>query len=153
MDSKNIIKERRLELGLTYEELGKLVGVGKSTVRKWETGLIENIKRDNIVALAKALKISPALIMGWNLEEDNNNLSEDELLLLNNYKTLNKIGKLEAIKRVSELTEINKYVCKDSINSLDELSCTLAAHDDDLTEAEKIESDKRILELLKKRNK
>ena len=34
MDIKDIIRKRRLELGLTYEELGKMVGVGKSTVRK-----------------------------------------------------------------------------------------------------------------------
>ena len=71
MDTKNIIREKRLELGLTYEELGKMIGVGKSTVRKWEIGMIENIRRDNIVALATALKISPALIMGWNIKDFN----------------------------------------------------------------------------------
>ena len=71
MEVKNIIREKRLELGLTYEELGKIVGVGKSTVRKWETGMIENIKRDNIVALAKALNVSPALIMGWDIDNTN----------------------------------------------------------------------------------
>lgn len=72
MDVKDIIRKRRLELGLTYEELGNAIGVGKSTVRKWETGLIENMRRDNIVALAKALNISPALIMGWDID-----ISED----------------------------------------------------------------------------
>ena len=40
------IKSRRLELGLTLEQVGQKVGVGKSTVRKWETGDIENMKRD-----------------------------------------------------------------------------------------------------------
>lgn len=65
MEIKDIIKKRREELGLTYEQLGNMVGVGKSTVRKWETGLISNMRRDNIVALAKALNVSPALIMGW----------------------------------------------------------------------------------------
>lgn len=34
------LKERREELGLTLGEVGKLTGVGKSTVRKWETGYI-----------------------------------------------------------------------------------------------------------------
>ncbi|MFR3499829.1 MAG: helix-turn-helix domain-containing protein, partial [Paraclostridium bifermentans] len=43
LEIKDLIKLRRQELGLTYEELGKLVGVGKSTVRKWETGMIENM--------------------------------------------------------------------------------------------------------------
>lgn len=76
MEVKDIIKKRREELGLTYEQLGNMVGVGKSTVRKWETGLISNMRRDNIVALAKALNVSPALIMGWNenTEDYKNNL-------------------------------------------------------------------------------
>jgi len=58
------IKSRRKELNLTLEQVGDLVGVGKSTVRKWETGDIENMKRDKIVKLAKALKVSPSFIMG-----------------------------------------------------------------------------------------
>lgn len=62
------IKSRRNELNLTLEEVGNMVGVGKSTVRKWETGDIENMKRDKIVKLAKALKVSPSYIMG--LEEE-----------------------------------------------------------------------------------
>ena len=64
MDTKDILKQKRLELGLTYEELGDLVGVGKSTVRKWETGMIDNMRRDNIIALSKALNISPTVLMG-----------------------------------------------------------------------------------------
>ncbi len=64
MDTKDILKQKRLELGLTYEELGNLVGVGKSTVRKWETGMIDNMRRDNIIALSKALNVSPTVLMG-----------------------------------------------------------------------------------------
>ena len=81
MAVKDIIHKRRLELGLTYEELGDKIGVGKSTVRKWETGMIENLKRSNIAALAKALDISPALLMGWeDNSEDNNTKKEDNSL-------------------------------------------------------------------------
>lgn len=58
------IKNRRMELRLTLEEVGDAVGVGKSTVRKWETGDIENMKRDKIAALAKVLSVSPLYIMG-----------------------------------------------------------------------------------------
>lgn len=58
------LKRRRLELNMTLEEVGKVVGVGKSTVRKWETGDIENMKRDKIALLAKALRTSPLYIMG-----------------------------------------------------------------------------------------
>ncbi len=63
------IKKRRLELGLTLEEVGKAVGVSKSTVRKWETGYIGNMKRDKIGKLATVLKISPAEFMGWDISK------------------------------------------------------------------------------------
>lgn len=68
MEIQDIIKKRREELGLTYEEIGKIVGVSKSTVRKWETGMIENMRQDKIILLAKALKVTPGYLMGW---EDN----------------------------------------------------------------------------------
>ena len=55
----NKIKARRMELGLTLEDVAKAVGVGRSTVRKWETGMIKNMGRDKIAALAKVLQISP----------------------------------------------------------------------------------------------
>ena len=79
MEIKDIIRKRREELNLTYEELGKLVGVGKSTVRKWETGMIENMRRDSIVALAKALNLSPAVIMGWAIDTPTNILTSKKL--------------------------------------------------------------------------
>ena len=68
MDSKDMslkIKELRQERGLTLEQVAKVVGVGKSTVRKWETGMIANMKRDKIASLAKALGTTPAYLMGW----------------------------------------------------------------------------------------
>ncbi|MBQ8616332.1 MAG: helix-turn-helix transcriptional regulator [Clostridia bacterium] len=37
------IKDRRLELGMTAEQLGEKVGVTKSTIGRYETGSIEKI--------------------------------------------------------------------------------------------------------------
>lgn len=69
-DMSNKIKKLRKEKGLTLEQVGQMVGVGKSTVRKWETGIIANMKRDKIAALANALDTSPAYLMGWQEEEE-----------------------------------------------------------------------------------
>ena len=55
----NKIKARRIELGLTLEEVAQAVGVGRSTVRKWETGMIRNMGRDKIAALARVLQMNP----------------------------------------------------------------------------------------------
>lgn len=55
----NMIYNRRMELGLTLEDVAKAVGVGKSTVRKWENGMIKNMGRDKIAALAAVLHMNP----------------------------------------------------------------------------------------------
>lgn len=65
MEMGEKIKYHRLKLNMTLEELGDKVGVGKSTVRKWENGMIANMKRDKIAKLAKALNVSPGYLMGW----------------------------------------------------------------------------------------
>ena len=59
-----LIEKRRKELGLTLEEVGNYVGVGKSTVKKWETGYISNMRRDKISLLSKILQISPTELIG-----------------------------------------------------------------------------------------
>lgn len=61
---KDVIRIRRKELGLTYEELGKKCGCDKSTVRKWELGEINNMRRDKIIRLSHALDVSPLVILG-----------------------------------------------------------------------------------------
>ena len=58
------IQKRRKELGLTLEEVGNIVGVSKSTVKKWETGYIKNMRRDKIQGLANALRVSCTDILG-----------------------------------------------------------------------------------------
>jgi transcriptional regulator with XRE-family HTH domain len=76
------IKALRREKGLTLEQVAEVVGVGKSTVRKWETGMIANMKRDKIADLAKALGTTPAYLMGWekdNVEEKEISPSEPQL--------------------------------------------------------------------------
>jgi len=65
MEVKDILKSRRQELNLTMKEVATSVGVNEGTISRWESGDIANMKRDKIMALAKALQISPAVIMGW----------------------------------------------------------------------------------------
>lgn len=71
MDLGEKIKFLRTSQGMTLEEVGQAVGVGKSTVRKWESGQIANMKRDKIALVAKALHVTPSYLMGWDEIADN----------------------------------------------------------------------------------
>ena len=79
------IKKLRKEKDLTLEQVADIVGVGKSTVRKWETGMIANMKRDKIASLAKALGTTPEYLMGWEEKESSPNelqLTEGEMAMV-----------------------------------------------------------------------
>lgn len=97
------IKELRQAKGLTLEQVANVVGVGKSTVRKWETGMIANMKRDKIASLAKALGTTPAYLMGWeedskiNLQLFGENITPEEPKLSEGEKML-----LELFRQVPE---------------------------------------------------
>ncbi len=69
MDVKDLIKDRRLALGLSMEEVGRKVGVSKQTIQKWESGKISNMKRSNVAALSKVLDIPISDLMGWTTDE------------------------------------------------------------------------------------
>ena len=62
------IRELRKAKKLTLEQVARVVGVEKSTVRKWETGTIANMRWDKIASLARALGTTPAYLMGSRTE-------------------------------------------------------------------------------------
>lgn len=70
MKMNEIIKKLRKEHNLTQEELGKIVGVQKSAIAKYEKGRVENIKRDTIEKMANYFHVKPSYLMGWSDEED-----------------------------------------------------------------------------------
>lgn len=77
----NILKEKRLEKNMTLEQVGNLIGVGKSTVRKWENGMIENMGRDKIILLSRALNISPLDILEMNTDDGKEDIKDIYLRL------------------------------------------------------------------------
>ena len=56
MKANEVMRVRRLELGLTQREIADRVGVTEATVSRWESGDIRNMRRDKIAALARATK-------------------------------------------------------------------------------------------------
>ena len=59
------MKRRREELDMSYQTLSEQVGLSKSTLQRYETGNIKNLPVDKLEAIAAALRVSPAYLMGW----------------------------------------------------------------------------------------
>lgn len=83
------ILQRRKELGLTQEELAKMMGYkSKSTINKIEMG-INDIPQGKIARFAEVLTTTPTYLMGWDEEEispEEPKLSEGEKMLLNLFR-------------------------------------------------------------------
>lgn len=72
----NRIKNRRIELDLSYQDLSDLTGISKSTLQRYETGFIKKVPITQIEIIAKALNVSPGYLMGW---EDNKSIAATQL--------------------------------------------------------------------------
>ncbi len=118
----------RNKLGLTLEQVGEAVGVGKSTVKKWETGYIANMRRDKIAALAKVLQMNPSEFINTECEYCNkeynqkNSLNEDELYekireifgkqvvdLVYMFVNFNDEGKEKLLDTATEMSNLDRY--------------------------------------------
>jgi transcriptional regulator with XRE-family HTH domain len=67
------IKQRRLELGMSADEVAEKLGKNRSTVFRYEGNDIEKLPTVVLEKLAGILRTTPAYLMGW--EEDENNKS------------------------------------------------------------------------------
>lgn len=78
MEIKDLIKKRRIELGMTMKELGDAVGVSEATISRYESGQIANMKRTTIIALSKVLGIPTAHFIDCGNEEPINDTIQNK---------------------------------------------------------------------------
>lgn len=79
------IKKRRLELGLTVDELAEKIGKDRATVYRYESKQIESLPITIIKPLAEALQTSEAYLMGWE-EEQTVELTKHEIEVIKAYR-------------------------------------------------------------------
>lgn len=65
MNTGDRIKQRRMELGLTVDDLAERINKSRATIYRYENGDIENMPTTILEPLAKALYTTPADLMGW----------------------------------------------------------------------------------------
>lgn len=109
------IKALRVERALTQKELGERLEVSEVSVRCWENGT-KSPSMGAIIALSNLFHVSTDYLLGVSVDEmrDNNLLSQQESVLLSNYRILDKHGKkavdtlclLEKARVESEATKL-----------------------------------------------
>lgn len=184
-DLGNLLKELREEKNVSMdkmiEDLKNLysISIAKSTISKWENNKADP-SMENAKVLCNYFNVSLDYLLGLskykNKKEEltaykskifefsgkhNKTFYEKQLLI--SFNKLNEEGKNEAIKRVDELTELNKYK-KEENNTIVELQrekqiweepgkehlMPIACHDDNLTDEERNVMNKKINEYIKK---
>lgn len=63
------IKQRRLALHMSINELADRLGKNRATVYRYESDYIENLPTSVLEPLAKALETTPSALMGWDFNE------------------------------------------------------------------------------------
>ena len=92
------IKERRKELGISADDLGKLLGKDRSTVFRYEKGDIEKLPVDILQPIAAALHTTPEYLMGWEEVQKNNDIMSDIVVRMRKDDEF-----YEVVKRIYEL--------------------------------------------------
>lgn len=96
---KDLVKMRREELGLTMEQVAAACGVSRPTVSRWESGEIKDVRREKIIALAKALRTTPAYLLG--MTDDKLDLSDLAHSGIKNIEPLPPIRKIPLIGEIA----------------------------------------------------
>lgn len=108
MNTADIIKKRREELGLSQEELAEKLGYkSRSSINKIELGL-SDIPFAKIPSFAKALDIKPEVLMGWTEEKTQPLKEESNMEKIISQLTPEELSKLEKFNNMSTVMFMNE---------------------------------------------
>lgn len=126
----NKIKSRRKELRLSVDKLAELLDKNRATVYRYESDEIDNMPLSVLEPLAKALKVTPAYLMGWNENEPEDSAKKKEFLHLEERDIIRKYRKLDDKGRHTVNTVLDMEYNRLQENSFE----VVAAHNDDYSE-------------------
>lgn len=115
------IKKYRLEKGMTQEEVGKYLGVGKAAVQKYESGQVQNLKAAHIKKLCILFDRRP-----WDFifDEDPTHINNlkmhdmsilrdivgaDWLIILEQLQQINDVGQTKIKEYIRDIAKISEY--------------------------------------------
>ena len=104
------MKEIRKRLGMSQVAFADKINVSKQTLYKYENNIITNIPSDKIEAAAELGNVSPAFLMGWEMDDGDigNAFSYDSLEVeIDSMKSLSPNEK-NHLKAYIRLWEVNR---------------------------------------------
>lgn len=110
------IKKRRLELGLSADDVAEQLNKNRATVYRYESSYIEKLPITVLEPLAKVLRTTPAYLMGWvnneETEKKNDTITDIILKLRTDSELLNMvqtISELSAEQRKAVQTLLSAF--------------------------------------------
>ena len=109
----------------SQEEIGSLLipPVNRAAVNKWESGLVENLKRTHVIQLAHLFGVNPCDLMCFEdsndsnasddsivIERIQNMFGSDALELLQRFDKLNDEGRRKAIEELDDMIDHPRYM-------------------------------------------
>ena len=114
------IRERRLDLRLSYQDLALRTGLSKSTLQRYETGSIRNIPLGKLNALAEGLNVEKEWILGMNemagakAETGATHLGYEASTSSSNWRELDFLTP----KQVAEILQVSRDTAMNVIHSM-----------------------------------
>ena len=96
------IHDLRTQNHITMEELAQLIGVQRSAVNKYEKGIVVNLKRSTIAALARVFHVAPSYFIDD--DEDEQNISDFEHSLIIAYRKADP-GIQSSVRKLLDIQE------------------------------------------------
>lgn len=106
------IKQRRVELGLSVDDIAEKIGKNRATVYRYESSEIEDLPTSVLEPLAKALLTTPAYLMGW---EVNNIFSIPNIIPLPETKKVPLLGTIACGEPILADENIEGFVDIDKV--------------------------------------
>lgn len=111
MQTGEVIKFFRKKFGMTQEELAKRLRVNISSIQKYESGAVQNLKIETIRSLCETFEIAPWVFIFPDKIEDENMITRTQIIS-SEYKLireLNKEGMKKIIDYFRDIHSIPKY--------------------------------------------
>ena len=108
------IKEKRKEMRMSADELGKRLGKDRSTISRYEKGDIENLPLDILEPIAKALDTTPAYLMGWEKVQQKNSILADLTIRMRTdkefFSIIEGLNQLDAVQLASVKQVVDAFL-------------------------------------------